>query len=141
MSLGVVLGKRTWITVALGVVLLLLWTALGALLVTKGVLPLTMVDGWLYGGCGMTAFAAGFFAGKGKGGRLASLAAVALLYGILWAAALASSQPLSFQPRGLGITLAMLGGGMLSCMLRSGRRKKRHRVKASAVRRRAGSAT
>ena len=35
----------------------------------------------------------------------------------------------------------LLGGGMLSCMLRSGRRKKRHRVKASAVRRRAGSAT
>lgn len=141
MSLGVVLGKRTWIAVALGVILLLLWTALGALLVTKSVLSLTMVDGWLYSGCGMTAFAAGFFAGKGKGGRLASLAAVALLYGILWAAALASSQPLSFQPRGLGITLAMLGGGMLSCMLRSGRRKKRHRVKASAVRRSAGSAT
>ncbi len=141
MSLGVVLGKRTWIAVAMAVVLLLLWTALGGLLVTKGVLPLTMVDGWLYGGCGLTAFAAGFYAGKGKGGRLASLAAVVLLYGILWGVALACSQPLSFQPRGLGITLAMLGGGMLSYVLRSGRRKKRHRVKTAAVRRRAGSAT
>lgn len=141
MSLGVVLGKRTWIAVAMAVVLLLLWTALGGLLVTKGVLPLTMVDGWLYGGCGLTASATGFYAGKGKGGRLASLAAVVLLYGILWGVALACSQPLSFQPRGLGITLAMLGGGMLSYVLRSGRRKKRHRVKTAAVRRRAGSAT
>ena len=125
MSLGTVLGKRTWLGVAVAAAVLVLWIMAGALLITKGVLPVDAVDGWLYGGCVIAAFSAGRVAGKGRGERLLSLVAAALLYAVLWLVALASSQPLDFHSRGLWITASVFGGGLLSGLLPGGGKKRK----------------
>ena len=143
MSLGAVLGKRTWLGVALASAALLLWVMAGALLVTKCMLPVGMVDGWLYGGCVMAALLAGFVAGKGRGGRLLPLVTAVLLYAVLWVVALSSSQPLDFSGRGLWITAAMLGGGLLSSLLLGGKKKKKRgkrQISAAARRRKRAAA-
>lgn len=144
MSLGAVLGKRTWLGVAVAAAALLMWVMAGALLVTKRMLPVGMVDGWLYGGCVMAALLAGCAAGKGRGGRLLlPLVTAVLLYAVLWVVALSSSQPLDFSGRGLWITAAMLGGGLLSCLLLGGKKKKKRgkRQMPAAARRRKRAAT
>lgn len=140
MSLGAVLGKRTWLGVAMASAALLLWVMAGALLVTKRMLPVGMVDGWLYGGCVMAALLAGFVAGKGK---LLPLVTAVLLYAVLWVVALSSSQPLDFSGRGLWVTAAMLGGGLLSSLLLGGKKKKKRgkRQIPAAARRRKRAAT
>lgn len=134
MSLGIIFGKRTWFAVAMAVAALLLWATLGALLITKSLLPLAMANGWLYGGCGLAALIAGTIAGKGQGGRVAALVATLLLYGALWGAALSCGQPLDVRTRGLGITLAMAVGGLASYWASGKRRKKKYGRKRSTNR-------
>lgn len=140
-SVGTIFGKRTWLAATLALAALAVWVVLGALLITKEIVPLAAVDGWIYAGCGVSALVAGLLAGAGKGGRLAALAATLLLYGVLWAAALGCGQPLDFRVRGIGITLAVIAGGFLSYLLRSGGRRKRRKGKRTTVKRRVGSAT
>ena len=104
MSWRRILGKRTWLGLAAAVASLLLWLMLG--------------------GC---------LAGKGRGERLLPLMVAALLYAVLWIAALATAQPLDFAGRGIWITAAVLGGGLLGCLLPgSGKRKKRSKRKTYA---------
>ena len=138
MTLGEYLGKRTWLGLAGAAVLLMLWVMAGALLMTKGTLPLEAADGWLYGGCAMATLLAGLIAGKGRGDRLQPLIISLLLYAVLWIVALASSQPLQFASRGLWITAAIFGGGLLASLLQGGRKRKKRgkRQLPTAARRR-----
>ena len=143
MSWRRILGKRTWLGLAAAVASLLLWLMLGALLITRGMLPPELADGWLYGGCALSVLLGGCLAGKGRGERLLPLMVAALLYAVLWIAALATAQPLDFTGRGIWITAAVLGGGLLGCLLPGGgllgcllpgggKRKKRSKSKTYA---------
>ena len=105
----------------------------GALLITQGTLPPELADGWLYGGCALSVLLGGCLAGKGRGERLLPLMVAALLYAVLWIAALAAAQPLDLAGRGIWITAAVLGGGLLGCLLSGGgKRKKRSKSKTYA---------
>lgn len=138
MSLGKVLGMRTWIGLASSVILLLLCIMLGALLIVKGVLPPTMQPMWVYASCALAAFTGGLVSRKGKEDRGTALVTTLLLYGLLWIVALASSKPLAFDAHGLWITGTVLGGGLLAGIIGKGKgRKKRtkHMTKTVAKRR------
>ena len=125
MSFVGLFGKRTWLGLTVAVSALLLWIMLGALFVVKEALPSSMVEWWVYGGCGLAAFLGGCVARKGGGEAVLSLITAALLYALLWCVALASSQPLDFQSHGLWITGAVFGGGLLSGILYKGRKRKK----------------
>lgn len=137
MSWRRILGKRTWLGLAAAVASLLLWLMLGALLITRGMLPPELADGWLYGGCALSVLLGGCLAGKGRGERLLPLMVAALLYAVLWIAALAAAQPLDLAGQGIWITAAVLGGGLLGCLLSGGgKRKKRSKSKTYARKKR-----
>lgn len=125
MSFVGLFGKRTWLGLAAAVATLLLWIMLGALLIVKEALPFEAAAGWIYGGCGLAAFLGGCAARKNGGETILALITATLLYALLWGVALASSQPLDFHSHGLWITGAVLGGGLLSGLLRKGRKRKK----------------
>ena len=137
MSWRRILGKRTWLGLAAAVASLLLWLMLGALLITRGMLPPELADGWLYGGCALSVLLGGCLAGKGRGERLLPLMVALLLYGLLWVAALATSEAITFAANGWWITGCVWGGGLLACVLCRGRkRKKRAKYPARAAEKR-----
>lgn len=126
MSVGKLFGKRTWLCLVLTAVILLFWIMVGALLIIKAVLPLESAGWWITVGCVLAIVFSGCIAGKGSGLPALPLVVAALLYLMLWLAALSTSQPVDFRPHGAQITAAVFGGGFLSCLLyRGGRRKKR----------------
>ena len=122
MTLGKLLGKRTWLGLGTAAALLLLGVMLGALLIVKGTLPSAMMTGWVCGCCGLAALLGG---------------CALLLYGLLWVAALATSEPITFAANGWWITGCVWGGGLLACVLCRGRkRKKRAKYPARAAEKR-----
>lgn len=137
MSLEKLFGKRTWLGLAAELALLLAWVAVGALLVTGGVLPVTLREPWMLAGCLLSSLLGGALAVRGGGERLCGLLPALLLYGLLWVAALASSAPLDFQARGLKLTACILGGGLLAALpRRKGRRRRRPKRQGAPSRRR-----
>ena len=137
MTLGKLLGKRTWLGLGTAAALLLLGVMLGALLIVKGTLPSAMMTGWVCGCCGLAALLGGCAAGKGSGEPLLPLIVALLLYGLLWVAALATSEPITFAANGWWITGCVWGGGLLACVLCRGRkRKKRAKYPARAAEKR-----
>lgn len=131
MTLGKLLGKRTWIGLGTALALLLLGIMLGALLIVKGTLPPDMMTAWVCGCCGLAVLLGGCVAGKGSGEPLRPLMVALLLYGLLWGAALATSEPIDFAENGLWITGCVWGGGVLACVLCRGKKRKK-RVKYPA---------
>lgn len=137
MSLEKLFGKRTWLGLAAELALLLAWVAVGALLVTGGVLPVTLRESWMLAGCLLSSLLGGALAVRGGGERLCGLLPALLLYGQLWVAALASSAPLDFQARGLKLTACILSGGLLAALpRRKGRRRRRPKRQGAPSRRR-----
>lgn len=137
MSLEKLLGKRTWMGLAAEVALLLVWVAVGAALVTGGVLPVTLREPWLLAGCLLSSLLGGALAVRGGGERLCGMLPALLLYALLWIAALASSAPLDFQARGLKLTACLLCGGLFAILpRRKGRRRKRSKRQLVPGRRR-----
>lgn len=137
MSLEKLFGKRTWLGLAAELAMLLAWVAVGAQLVTGGVLPVTLREPWLLAGCLLSSLLGGALAVRGGGERLCGLLPALLLYGLLWVAALASSAPLDFQARGLKLTACILGGGLLAALpRRKGRRRRRPKRQGAPSRRR-----
>ena len=143
MTLGKLLGKRTWLGLGVAVAFLLLGIMLGALLIVKGTLPPAMMAGWVYGTCALAALIGGCVAGKGSGEPLLPLMVALLLYGMLWIAALSTSDPIAFAAGGWWITGGVWGGGLLACVLcRGKKRKKRAKYSAkTAVKRRKRAVT
>ncbi len=143
MALGKLLCKRTWLGLGVAVALLLLGIMLGSLLIVKGTLPSTMMAGWVYGACALAALIGGCTAGKRSGEPLLPLMVALLLYGMLWIAALSTSDPIAFAVDGWWITGCVWGGGLLACVLcRGKKRKKRAKYPAkTAVKRRKRAVT
>lgn len=143
MELGKLLCKRTWLGLGVAVALLLLGIMLGSLLIVKGTLPPTMMAGWVYGACALAALIGGCTAGKRSGEPLLPLMVALLLYGMLWIAALSTSDPIAFAIDGWWITGCVWGGGLLACVLcRGKKRKKRAKYPAkTAVKRRKRAVT
>ncbi len=143
MTLGKLLGKRTWLGLGIAVALLLLGIMLGALLIVKGTLPPTMMMAWVCGCCALAVLVGGCVAGKGSGEPLLPLMVALLLYGALWIAALATSEPINFAANGWWITGCVWGGGSLACVLcRRKKRKKRAKYPVkTAVKRRKRAVT
>lgn len=143
MALGKLLCKRTWLGLGVAVALLLLGIMLGSLLIVKGTFPPTMMTGWVYGACALAALIGGCTAGKRSGEPLLPLMVALLLYGMLWIAALSTSDPIAFAVDGWWITGCVWGGGLLACVLcRGKKRKKRAKYPAkTAVKRRKRAVT
>ena len=137
MKVSELFGKRTWLGLLLAVAALLLCIMVGALLIVRGVLPPMVQTPWVCGSCAVASLLGGLMAGKGRGSPLARLVVAALLLGLMWIAALGSGAPITFGSGGVWITGCVLGGGLLACLLRGGRRKRGKRVaKGTAQRRR-----
>ena len=124
MSFGRLLGKHAWIGLALAVAMLLLSVMVGGILAVRGVIPAEGMTPWVVAGCGLAAAAGGCAAGKGRGSLCAVVVSL-LLYGVMWIAALATSEPLNFSLHGVEISCAVMGGGLLSSLLCRGGKKKR----------------
>lgn len=134
---GKLFGKRTWLGFTAGTVLLLLWIMVGALLVTGGILPITLREQWLLAGCLLSSLLGGAVAVQGGGERLRAVIPGLLLYALLWIIALASSAPLDFQARGLKITVCILCGGVIAVLFSGrGKRKRRKNHKTMPARKR-----
>lgn len=125
MALGKLLGKRTWLGLGVAVAFLLLGIMLGSLLIVRGTLPPAMMTGWVCGTCALAALLGGCIAGKGSGEPLLPLMVALLLYGMLWIAALSTSAPITFAADGWWITGCVWGGGLLSCALCRGKKRKK----------------
>lgn len=141
MKVSELFGKRTWLGLLLAVAALLLCIMVGALLVVRGVLPPVAQMPWVCGSCAVAALLGGLMAGKGSGRPLVRLMVAALLLGIMWIAALGSGAPITFGTVGLWITGCVLGGGLLACLLRGGRRKRGKRMARGTVQRRKRTVT
>lgn len=141
MKVSELFGKRTWLGLLLAVAALLLCIMAGALLIVRGVLPPAAQTPWVCGSCAVAALLGGLMAGKGSGSPLVRLIVAALLLGIMWIAALGSGAPITFGTVGLWITGCVLGGGVLACLLRGGRRKRGKRMARGTVQRRRRTVT
>lgn len=141
MKVSELFGKRTWSGLLLSVVALLLCIMVGALLIVRGVLPPVVQMPWVCGSCAVAALLGGLVAGKGRGDPLARLMVAALLLGLMWIAALGSGAPITFGSDGLWITGCVLGGGLLACLFRGGRKKRGKRMARGAVQRRKRTVT
>lgn len=138
MSLGTMFGVRTWIGLAVSVILLLLCVMAGALLLVQGMLPASMQPAWVYASCALAAFIGGLTSQKGEDSRSTAFLTALLLYALLWIIALASSVPLAFGLHGSWITGTILGGGLLASAIgkKKGRKKRgKHSVRGTAKRR------
>lgn len=141
MKVSELFGKQTWLGLLLAVAALLLCIMVGALLVVRGVLPPMVQTPWVCGSCAVAALLGGLAAGKGRGGPLVRLMVAALLLGLMWIAALGSGAPITFGSGGLWITGSVMGGGLLACLLRGGRKKRGKRVAKGMVQRRRRTVT
>lgn len=141
MKVSELFGKRTWLGLLLAAAALLLCIMLGALLVVRGMLPPVAQTPWVCGSCAVAALLGGLAAGKGSGGSLARLMVAALLLGLMWIVALGSGAPITFGAGGLWITGCVLGGGLLACLLRGGRRKRGKRMARGTAQRRRRTVT
>lgn len=138
MKVSELFGKRTWLGLLLAVAVLLLCIMVGALLIVRGTLPPAAQTPWVCGSCVVAALLGGLAAGKRSGSRLI---VAALLLGLMWIAALGSGAPITFGSGGLWITGCVLGGGLLACLLRGGRRKRGKRMARGTAQRRKRTVT
>ena len=125
MSIGILLGKRTWLGILLAFAVTLLLDAVGALLLVKGVLPVSVMTGWSVGSWALGSFAGVRISLRPDCGSLpVALAAALLIYGIVWAVGLSAYDTAGFR---LGVTAAVFGGGLLAALLpkRAGKRRNR----------------
>ena len=126
MKIGDWLGRRTWLGLAVS---LLIWAGMGLLgagLMLKGLVP-EMTGEWLAVSWAAASFTGGLVALKGKQKRLlrAAMQSV-LLYSLLWAMAFSIQTELSFGVHGVQITAAVFGGGLAAALFPDNGRKKVH---------------
>ena len=76
---GILRSKRMWIAVGCSVAVLLVFWALGAMLIEKGALPLGSQSGWIAAGFLLAGVIGGFLAGGIKGGSMTSALLLALV--------------------------------------------------------------
>lgn len=134
MSAGVWYGKKTWLGLGFALALAAALNALGALLLTRGMVPMTAARLWVLGSWAVGSFLGTRAAVRAGSGSLPIAAAVgAGLYGIVWAIGLATWRTAAFH---WDVTAAILGGALLAGLLGPGKVKKRSRTPGKGSRRR-----
>ena len=129
-------SRRTWIGVLLFIILCIIGSAIGALLIVKGIVPITAAQSWVWCSVGIAAFAVGLYTMTGyavlptAGVTWAILMLLLAGSGCLLPCGIAWGKPV------IGTSCAVLAGlilaGILCCRLpgkKHGRAGKRHTAK------------
>lgn len=116
--MGHIWDRRTWIGLLAALLLLLVLFAAVAFLVGKEWLSETAIPTAVCISYSLAAVLGGSIAARGKGNRLLrSMTVCALLYAVIWIAALSSGGAIRFGATGVWITAALVGGALLAALI------------------------
>lgn len=120
-------GAGTWLGAAAAAAILLLGLGISSLALLRGLLPESAMRPLVWGCSGAACFCGGRVAVRrgGDGALPRSLAVSACVYGAMWLAALTGDGPVVFDMNAAAQTCAVWGGGVLSGLMGSGRKRSR----------------
>lgn len=125
MQIDMFLNRRTGIGFGAAVCSMVLSLLLCALLLVRGVLPMSAATVWLWISYGLAALLGGRIAAAKQGGRLCAFFPAAFLYVLIWLLALGCKGEINFTAFGIGVTAAVIVGTLLAYMTAGSKRKKR----------------
>lgn len=109
--------KRILIGAAAALAAVIVFFALTAAFLSKGWLTLDSQVPAICLSYGIAALLGGMIAARGKGKRLQRcLLVCAMLYALIWIAALSSGQAVRFLPEGAWFTAALIGGSIVAAL-------------------------
>lgn len=122
------LTRRFWLSVAVALLASAAVNALGALVISKGLLPYEMAQRWTWAAWAIGAFAGGRFAVKGKDATLVrALLTLAVTWVLVLLAGLVISGSDTLRSGWLGAVIASVAGALAAGLLKPGTGKKKRK--------------